>query len=54
MLVWGLGLPLLAWHRYLTYGSVYVLGMQQADDAIAFPVEGMDGGSISMLCVRVG
>ena len=33
---------------------LYVLGTQRRDDAIAFPVEGMDGGSISMLCVRVG
>jgi 4,5-DOPA dioxygenase extradiol len=33
---------------------LHVLGMRQPGDAIAFPVEGMDGGSISMLCVRVG
>jgi len=31
-----------------------VLGTRRLDDATAFPVEGMDGGSISMLCVRVG
>jgi 4,5-DOPA dioxygenase extradiol len=33
---------------------LHVLGSQRSDDAISFPVEGMDGGSISMLCVRVG
>ena len=33
---------------------LHVLGTQRPDDAISFPVEGMDGGSISMLCVRVG
>ena len=33
---------------------LHVLGMQRPDDAVAFPVEGMDGGSISMLCVQVG
>jgi 4,5-DOPA dioxygenase extradiol len=33
---------------------LYVIGTQQRDDAISFPVEGVDGGSISMLSVRVG
>jgi len=33
---------------------LHVLGMQRPDDAVAFPVEGMDVGSISMLCIRVG
>ncbi len=33
---------------------LYVLGARQPEDAIAFPVEGVDGGSISMLAVRVG
>ncbi len=33
---------------------LYVIGTRQAGDAIAFPVEGVDGGSISMLSVRVG
>ena len=32
----------------------YVLGAQQGSDRIAFPVEGADGGSISMLSVQVG
>lgn len=33
---------------------LYILGSQQADDAVTFPVEGVDGGSISMLTVQVG
>lgn len=33
---------------------LYVLGAQRPGDAISFPVEGVDGGSISMLTVRVG
>jgi 4,5-DOPA dioxygenase extradiol len=33
---------------------LYVLGAQQADDALTFPVQGVDGGSISMLSVQVG
>lgn len=33
---------------------LYVLAQHQGDEPIAFPVEGVDGGSISMLCVRVG
>lgn len=33
---------------------LYVLGARQADDAVRFPVEGVDGGSISMLTVEVG
>ena len=33
---------------------LYVAGTRQTDDAITFPVEGVDGGSISMLAVRVG
>ena len=33
---------------------LYVLAAQQRDDAVSFPVEGGDGGSISMLSVRVG
>jgi 4,5-DOPA dioxygenase extradiol len=30
---------------------LYVIGTQQADDLVAYPVEGVDGGSISMLSV---
>ncbi len=33
---------------------LYVLGVRQKDETIRFPVEGVDGGSISMLAVRVG
>jgi 4,5-DOPA dioxygenase extradiol len=33
---------------------LYVIGTRQASDSIGFPVEGVDGGSISMLSVRVG
>ncbi|MEO8380017.1 MAG: 4,5-DOPA dioxygenase extradiol [Acidobacteriota bacterium] len=33
---------------------LYVLGTQLAGDEVSFPVEGVDGGSISMLSVRVG
>jgi len=33
---------------------LYILGVQQSDDAVTFPVEGVDGGSISMLTVQVG
>ncbi|MGH8169252.1 MAG: 4,5-DOPA dioxygenase extradiol [Steroidobacteraceae bacterium] len=33
---------------------LYVLGTWREGDAIAFPVEGVDGGSISMLSVSVG
>lgn len=32
----------------------YVLGSQQGKELISFPVEGADGGSVSMLTVRVG
>jgi 4,5-DOPA dioxygenase extradiol len=33
---------------------LYVVGTRQAGDKITFPVEGVDGGSISMLAVQVG
>jgi len=33
---------------------LYVLGTRQQGDAVAFPVEGVDGGSISMLGVQIG
>ena len=33
---------------------LYVLAQQQADDAVTFPVEGFDGGSVSMLTVQIG
>jgi 4,5-DOPA dioxygenase extradiol len=33
---------------------LYVLGVSREDEPIAFPVEGIDGGSISMLAVQFG
>jgi 4,5-DOPA dioxygenase extradiol len=33
---------------------LYVLATQGIDDDVTFPVEGFDGGSISMLSVRIG
>jgi len=33
---------------------LYVIGTQQNGDAVTYPVEGGDGGSISMLSIRVG
>jgi 4,5-DOPA dioxygenase extradiol len=33
---------------------LYVLGLQGPEEAVTYPVEGFDGGSISMLSVRFG
>jgi 4,5-DOPA dioxygenase extradiol len=33
---------------------LYVLGARRPDDEVTFPVEGIDGGSVSMLTVQVG
>ena len=33
---------------------LYVLAQRQEDDDLTFPVEGVDGGSVSMLTIRVG
>lgn len=33
---------------------LYVLAQQRDDDRVSFPVEGFDGGSVSMLSVRIG
>jgi 4,5-DOPA dioxygenase extradiol len=33
---------------------LYVLGLRRADDELNFPVEGIEGGSLSMLAVRIG
>lgn len=33
---------------------IYVLGARHRDDRVDFPVEGIDGGSVSMLTVRLG
>jgi 4,5-DOPA dioxygenase extradiol len=33
---------------------LYVLGAAEKGEPVSFPVEGIDGGSVSMLCVRAG
>ena len=33
---------------------LYVLAQQREDEAVSFPVEGFDGGSISMLSIQIG
>jgi len=33
---------------------LYILGSQQPGEAVSFPVEGVDGGSVSMLTVQIG
>jgi 4,5-DOPA dioxygenase extradiol len=33
---------------------IYILGMRKAEDSVAFPVTGIEGGSLSMLTVRLG
>jgi len=33
---------------------LYVLGASERDEPVSFPVEGMDGGSVSMLAVQFG
>jgi 4,5-DOPA dioxygenase extradiol len=33
---------------------LYVLGTKREDDEISFPVQGVDGGSVSMLTVQIG
>ncbi|MGZ4886344.1 MAG: 4,5-DOPA-extradiol-dioxygenase [Candidatus Aminicenantales bacterium] len=33
---------------------LYVLGLRRKDEKVSFPVEGVDGGSVSMLAVRLG
>ena len=33
---------------------LYVLGLRRAEDEVSFPVEGIEGGSLSMLAVRIG
>jgi 4,5-DOPA dioxygenase extradiol len=33
---------------------MYVMGARSKDDEVSFPVEGIDGGSVSMLTVRFG
>lgn len=33
---------------------LYVLGLRRGNDPISFPVQGIDGGSVSMLAVQIG
>jgi len=33
---------------------LYVLGLRREQDRVSFPVEGVDGGSVSMLAVQIG
>jgi 4,5-DOPA dioxygenase extradiol len=33
---------------------LYILGVRMEHEAVSFPVEGVDGGSVSMLAVRIG
>jgi 4,5-DOPA dioxygenase extradiol len=33
---------------------LYVLGLRRTGDSVSFPVEGVDGGSVSMLSVQLG
>ncbi len=33
---------------------LYVLGTKQASESVTFPVDGIDGGSVSMLTVKIG
>ena len=42
----------LTFDHYLSL--LYILGLRRTDDFVSFPVEGVDGGSVSMLAVRIG
>ena len=33
---------------------MYVIGSRSGSEPVTFPVEGVDGGSISMLTVQIG
>jgi 4,5-DOPA dioxygenase extradiol len=33
---------------------LYILGLRRNDEPISFPVQGVDGGSVSMLAVQIG
>jgi len=33
---------------------LYILGLRRKHDSVSFPVEGIDGGSVSMLAVQIG
>jgi 4,5-DOPA dioxygenase extradiol len=38
--------------HYLPF--LYVIGTRREGDRVSFPVEGVDGGAVSMLSVRIG
>jgi 4,5-DOPA dioxygenase extradiol len=38
--------------HYLPF--LYILGLRRENDPVSYPAEGVDGGSISMLAVRIG
>ena len=38
--------------HYLPF--LYVIAAQRDGDRVSYPVEGVDGGSVSMLAVRIG
>jgi len=50
------------WHAYrislrsrsLSGSAQHVAGTRVESESLTFPVEGVDGGSVSMLAVRVG
>jgi 4,5-DOPA dioxygenase extradiol len=33
---------------------LYVISQQRAGELVSFPVEGVDGGSVSMLTIQIG
>jgi 4,5-DOPA dioxygenase extradiol len=33
---------------------LYILGIRRKDEPISFPVQGVNGGSVSMLAVQIG
>jgi len=33
---------------------LYILGLRREEDQIRFPVQGVDGGSVSMLAIQIG
>jgi 4,5-DOPA dioxygenase extradiol len=33
---------------------LYVISQQREDEQVSFPVEGVDGGSVSMLTIQIG
>ncbi|MGD2150591.1 MAG: hypothetical protein PVJ20_05010 [Desulfobacterales bacterium] len=39
-------------HYYIPF--IYVLGLRKEMEKVSFPVQGVDGGSVSMLAVKIG